>query len=176
MHCVSIRMPIAKKMINFIYHKTLQEKGSWISVAAEFETVPIFPHGIFGVFISGGVKIGNNCVIFQQVTIGSNTLIDSTGFGAPVIGNNCYIGAGAKIIGKVTIGNNVRIGANAVVTKDVPDNTVVTSAPNTIVTRVSTLNNRFYHKYNGEWCYYDMDKRIKVTAQNELNTLNSQYP
>lgn len=54
--------------------------------------------------------------------------------GAPTIGNNCLIGAGAKIIGNVRIGNNVRIGANAIVVDDIPDNcTVVMNKPRVIV-------------------------------------------
>lgn len=54
--------------------------------------------------------------------------------GVPTIGNNCLIGAGAKIIGNVHIGNNVRIGANAIVVDDVPDNcTVVMNKPRVIV-------------------------------------------
>lgn len=53
---------------------------------------------------------------------------------APTIGRNCYIGAGAKIIGNVVVGNNVRIGANAIVVNDVPDNcTVVMNKPRVIV-------------------------------------------
>lgn len=80
--------------------------------------------------------IGANCVIFQQVTIGSNTLSDTKSAGAPVIGDNCYIGAGAKIIGNVTIGNNCRIGANAVVTKDVPDNSTVISGEMRIIKKM----------------------------------------
>lgn len=91
--------------------------------------MPIFPHGINGVFIAQEAVVGEGCVIFQHVTIGSNTLLDSKGQGAPVIGNNVYIGAGAKIIGKVVVGDNCRIGANCVVTKDVPENTTVVSAP-----------------------------------------------
>ena len=56
------------------------------------------------------------------------------GGGAPTIGNNCLIGAGAKIIGNVHIGDNVRIGANAIVVDDVPDNcTVVMNKPRVIV-------------------------------------------
>jgi serine O-acetyltransferase len=51
-------------------------------------------------------------------------LLDSKGKGAPTIGNNCYIGAGAKIIGSVKIGNNCRIGANCVVYRDALDNLV----------------------------------------------------
>src|SRR5689334_623088 len=98
-----------------LYMYLLKINGSWISLNARIKGEPCFPHGIYGVFISGGAVIGDNCVIFQHVTIGSNTLIDSKGLGAPVVGDNCYIGAGAKIIGNVRIGNSVRIGANAVV-------------------------------------------------------------
>lgn len=57
--------------------------------------------------------------MFQQVTIG---VIEKDGsIEKPTrIGNNVYIGAGAKVLGNITIGDNVKIGANAVVTKDVP--------------------------------------------------------
>ena len=111
---------------------------------------------IFGIFISGGAKIGRNCVIFQQVTIGSNTLVDSKGLGAPQIGDSCYIGAGAKIIGNVKVGNNVRIAANAMVYQDVADNCVVVSGKQEIIEKsAAELDNRFYHKYKGQWEYFD---------------------
>lgn len=67
--------------------------------------------------------IGDNCTIFHQVTIGVNDIKDSKA--APVIGNNCYIGAGATIIGNIIIGENSIIGANATVTKDIPNNSIV---------------------------------------------------
>lgn len=102
------------------------------------------PHGLFGIYISFGASVGRNCVIFNNVTIGSNTLKDSKGYGAPHIGNNVYIGVGAKIIGNVTIGNNVRIGANCVVTSDIPDNTtVVLSHPRLIKKKKN--NNKYYN-------------------------------
>lgn len=166
----------ARWLWNFIYTRSLQAKGSWISSKARFETIPIFPHGIYGIFISGGVSVGRNCVIFHHVTIGSNTLIDSSSLGAPTIGDNCYIGAGAKIIGKVTLGNNVRVGANTIVVRDVPDNSIVTAGEQRVITRVHNLNNHFYHRYNGTWSYYDSGKRCKVTNAVELETLESHFP
>lgn len=81
-------------------------------------------------------------LISHQVTIGSNTLGDSKGKGAPEIGDNCFIGAGAKIIGNVKIGDNVRIGANAVVVKNVPDNAVVVNQPTRIILK-EDIENQF---------------------------------
>jgi serine O-acetyltransferase len=162
--------------LNLVYTKALQAKGSWISVDARFESMPCFPHGLYGIFISGGVLIGKNCVIFQHVTIGSNTLIDSASLGAPVIGDNCYIGAGAKIIGRITLGNNVRVGANAVVVRDVPDNSLVIAGEQRVVTRDHPLNNHFYHKYKGQWCYLDAGTSCQVKDTNELKLLDSRFP
>lgn len=116
------------------HRKIMTSHSAGIAVASTIESMPDFPHGIYGVFISSGAKIGKNAVIFHQVTIGSNTLRGSKNQGAPTIGDNVYIGCGAKIIGGITIGNNVRIGANCVVTEDVPDNaTVVLERPRVIV-------------------------------------------
>jgi len=67
-----------------------------------------------GVVIHPYSKIGCNCLIFQQVTIGA------TKKGIPTIGGHVDIGAGVKIIGPVQIGDHARIGANAVVREDVP--------------------------------------------------------
>lgn len=92
------------------------------------------PHSFSGIFISSKAKIGEGCTIYQQVVIGSNNDKDSKGYGAPVIGNNVLIGAGAKIIGNVKIGNNVKIGANCCVATDIPDNaTVVMEKPRIII-------------------------------------------
>lgn len=77
-----------------------------------------------GVVIHPDAEIGPNCLIFQQVTIGSRN-----GSAPPVIGGHVDIGAGAKIIGAIKIGNNVEIGANAVVLSDVPDNCIAVGVP-----------------------------------------------
>lgn len=67
----------------------------------------------------------------QQVTIGR--CIGGNRPGVPTIGNNVFIGAGAKIIGAVKLGNNIIVGANAVVTKDVPDGAIVGGVPAKII-------------------------------------------
>jgi serine O-acetyltransferase len=164
-----------RRISEVLYRYGLQAKGSWISPDAHFETIPYFPHGIYGIFIAGGARIGRNCVIFQQVTIGSNTLIDSTRLGAPEVGDNCYIGAGAMIIGKVKLGRNVRVGANAVVVRDVPDNSVVTSGEQRVVTRMTELNNRFYQRQNGRWQYHESAAWHQVIDRQELELLESRF-
>lgn len=109
---------------NLLALKYWESYGSWIGINAIIEEPPIFPHGPVGVFISSQAHIGKRCVIFQQVTIGSNTIKDSNHKGAPYLEDNVYIGSGVKIIGNVHVGRNARIGANCVVVKDVPANSV----------------------------------------------------
>lgn len=93
-----------------------------------FDGHPILEHGIKGVVIAGGAKIGKNVVISHQVTIGRSRNE------APIIGDNVYIGPGAKIFGGIKVGNNVRIGANCVVFQNIPDNaTVVLEKPRVII-------------------------------------------
>lgn len=135
--------PLGRVVNWFRYRRLMLRHNADIPLSAEFGGPPVFPHGLSGVFVSAGAKLGKGCVIFQQVTIGSNTLRDSGGKGTPVIGDEAYIGAGAKIIGGVHVGNRVRVGANCVVTRDVPDNsTVVLERPRVIV-REGAQDNTF---------------------------------
>lgn len=73
-------------------------------------------------------KIGSNCHINQQVTIGFTKKKEP-----PVIGNNVCVGCGAKVLGQIEIGDNVTIGANAVVIKDIESNCVVGGVPAQII-------------------------------------------
>ncbi|HMJ06008.1 MAG TPA: serine O-acetyltransferase [Chthoniobacterales bacterium] len=83
-----------------------------------------------GIVIHEDARIGDDCMIMQQVTVG---MIDDGE--VPTIGNRVYIGAGAKIIGKVLIGDGARIGANAVVMSDVPPNCTAVGVPARIIKR-----------------------------------------
>ena len=74
----------------------------------------VLPHPN-GIVIHPDAVIGPNCLIFQQVTIGTRS-----GSSPPVIGGHVDIGAGAKILGDVSIGNHANIGANAGVLKNIP--------------------------------------------------------
>ena len=81
------------------------------------------------IIINSYSVIGDNCTIRHEVTIGNR----NSDRDCPIIGNNCNIGAGAKILGAIKIGSNVDIGANAVVITDVPDNCIAVGVPARII-------------------------------------------
>lgn len=98
-----------------------------------------------GLFIEHGFstiiackKIGENCWINQQVTIGYSDAIH-----CPVIGNNVEIKAGAKVIGGITVGDDVIIGANAVVVKDVPSHSIVVGVPAKVIKTRKSINDEW---------------------------------
>jgi serine O-acetyltransferase len=75
-------------------------------------------HGT-GIVIGGYAKIGRNALLLHQVTVGAPSpgRVEKM----PVIGDNVFIGAGAKVIGGIRVGNDVFIGVNAIVAQDIPD-------------------------------------------------------
>ena len=77
-----------------------------------------------GVVVHPEAVIGPNCLLFQQVTIGSGPRP-----GLPKLGGHVDVGPGAKILGGVTIGDHAVIGANAVVVSDVPAGAVAVGVP-----------------------------------------------
>lgn len=80
------------------------------------------------IVINSKTKIGKNCRIHQQTTIGATNTVypyDST----PIIGDNVYIGANANIFGNIVIGSNTLIGGGAVVTKSFPENSKLVGNP-----------------------------------------------
>jgi len=88
--------------------------------------------GHFGcIIVHQKTVIGRNCNLSQGVTLGQANRGKNKGY--PTIGDNTYVGPGAKVIGAVSIGDNVAVGANSVVTKDVPNNAVVAGVPAKII-------------------------------------------
>jgi len=82
-----------------------------------------------GVVINGSVRGGRDIKIEHQVTIGAEREQ------SPILGDDIFIGAGAKILGSIRVGSYVRVGANAVVVKDVPDNVTAVGVPARYVSR-----------------------------------------
>lgn len=126
-----------------LYYAYLAKHNAFVGLGANIQGTPILPHGLNGIHISDAAIVGEDCVILQQVTIGSNTTKGSKKFGSPIIGRNVFIGAGAKIIGNVCVGNNCRIGANCVVVKDMPDNSTAVLRNIDIIINDTALDNSY---------------------------------
>ncbi len=86
-----------------------------------------------GVVIGETAIIGNNCTIYQGVTLGGTG--KETGKRHPTLGDNVMVGAGAKLLGNFTVGSNTKIAAGAVVLKDVPENSTAVGIPAHVVRR-----------------------------------------
>ncbi len=94
-------------------------------------------HGC-AVVIGETAEIGDNCTIYQGVTLGGTG--KDVGKRHPTLGDNVMVGAGAKILGPVHIGNNVKIAAGAVVLKDIPDDSTAVGIPAKVVKSVDRKN------------------------------------
>lgn len=92
------------------------------------------PHP-YGIVIHPQAVIGHRVTVMQQATIGGKDRDENI---APIIGDDVYVGAGARILGDVRIGHGVIVGANAVVTRDIPPGVTVVGA-NRIVTTVRAV-------------------------------------
>lgn len=101
-------------------------------------------HGM-GVIIGETAQIGDDCLLFQGVTLGGTG--NQTGKRHPTLGNNVVVGSGAKVLGNISIGDNVRVGANSVVLHNVPSNSTVVGIPGRVVRRkLSDMNNALAHQ------------------------------
>ena len=124
-------IPILPKLLTLLIFLIYNSK---VPYQAEIGKGTKLGYGGIGVVIHQNAKIGRNCIIAQQVTVGGgNTHYP----GVPTIGDNVDMSKGSIIMGGITIGNNVTIGANAVVNKPVPDNAIVAGVPAKIL-RIKT--------------------------------------
>jgi serine O-acetyltransferase len=113
--------------------------SSDISCRARIPGNTVFVHG-HDIVIGSNVIMGDNCKIFNGVTLGSkNTeswMNSSEGaIDQPSIGNRCVISTGAKILGNIRIGDDCIIGANAVVISNIPSNSIAVGVPAKIIKR-----------------------------------------
>ena len=114
---------ICRDILTFFLYRMAHRHGGYIGRDAIFDGRPSLPHGLHGIYISRYARIGRDCRIYQNVTIGE------IGGRAPQVGARCLIGAGAVVVGGIRIGDDVRIGAGAVVSFDVPDHVTVVAVP-----------------------------------------------
>lgn len=106
---------VIRKYHAFRYHRLSVRLGFTIPINVFREGLSIPHYGT--IVIHGGARIGRNCRLQEGVTIGAT----DGSHEAAAIGDNCYFGSGAKVIGAVTIADDVAVGAGAVVTKDIAE-------------------------------------------------------
>lgn len=135
---------IAYRISHFFYTKKMFFLARLISQTARFFTgIEIHPgakigkglfidHGM-GVVIGETAEVGDNVTLFHGVTLGGTG--KHKGKRHPTVGNNVFIGSGAKVLGPILIGDNVKIGANSVVLKDIPAYSTAVGIPAKIVKR-----------------------------------------
>lgn len=109
------RIPVVSRLVRILYNS---------DICCRLPTHIYMPHP-YGIVMHSQAAIGERVTVMQQVAIGDKDQGESV---APVIGNDVYIGAGARVLGDVRIGDGVTIGANAVVTRDIPPGVTVVGA------------------------------------------------
>ena len=126
----------------FISHLARFLTGIEIHPGATIGSGLFIDHGM-GVVIGETAILGDDCLIYQGVTLGGTG--KETGKRHPTLGNNVVVGAGAKVLGNIEIGSDVRIGAGSVVLKDVPSHCTVVGIPGRVVYRSGARVNPLAH-------------------------------
>lgn len=117
-------------LARWISQRASRKTGIEIHPAAEISKGLFIDHGT-GVVIGETAVIGENCTIYQGVTLGGTG--KQTGKRHPTLGNNVMVGSGAKILGPVVIGDNTRIASGAVVLTDIEPNCTAVGVPARVV-------------------------------------------
>ena len=115
-----------KFIARWISQRSRHKTGIEIHPAAKIGKGLFIDHGM-GVVIGETTVIGDDCTIYQNVTLGGTG--KDTGKRHPTLGNNVLVGAGAKVLGPFKVGDNARIAAGAVVLSEVPANASAVGVP-----------------------------------------------
>ncbi|MBR1784878.1 MAG: serine acetyltransferase [Bacteroidales bacterium] len=90
--------------------------------------------------VNPSARVGSNCRLHVGTSIADYG-------GTPVLGDNVYVGPGAKLFGPITIGSNVAIGANAVVNQSVPDGCTVGGVPAKVISAIGAVEQGVFPNY-----------------------------
>lgn len=119
-----------KRWAELISKRVRKQTNVEIHPGAQIGKGIFIDHGA-GIVIGETTIIGDNCIIYQGVTLGGTG--KQTGKRHPTLGEDVQVSAGAKILGNITIGDHSKIGANSVVIKDVPPYSTVVGVPGRVV-------------------------------------------
>lgn len=136
---------------DWISKRARKKTGIEIHPSAQIGEGVFIDHGM-GVVIGETAVVGDNCTIYQGVTLGGTG--KDKGKRHPTIGSNVLIGCGAKILGPFTVGDNSKIAANAVVLNEIPPNSTCVGVPAHIV----TINNVRVAPSHAGPCKVDLDQ------------------
>jgi len=118
-------------LARFVSHLARWLTGIEIHPGAKVGRRVFIDHGM-GVVIGETAEIGDDCTIYQGVTLGGTSLYRGTKR-HPTLGRGVVIGAGAKVLGPITVGEGAKIGSNAVVVREVPPGATAVGIPARIV-------------------------------------------
>lgn len=119
-----------KFLARWISQRSRRKTGIEIHPAAQIGRGLFIDHGM-GVVIGETTQIGDNCTLYQGVTLGGTG--KDQGKRHPTLGNNVLVGAGAKVLGPFTVGDNARVAAGAVVLDAVPEDATAVGVPARVV-------------------------------------------
>lgn len=153
LHRRGLRLPA-----RVISHLSRTATGIEIHPGAEIDDGLFIDHGM-GVVIGETSVIGDNCHLYQGVTLGGSSTKRVKRH--PTLGNGVIVGAGAKIIGAVNIGDGAKIGAGSVVVTNVPANATVVGVPGHIVAYADPGDETVLKLPDPEWdIIHQMENRI----------------
>ena len=158
LHTRGLRLPA-----RLISHLGRARTGIEIHPCAQIGEKFFIDHGM-GVVIGETTVIGDNCHLFQGVTLGGTSTKRAKRH--PTLGNGVVVGAGAKIIGAVNIGDYAKIGAGSVVVTNVPPNATVVGVPGHIVAYADPGNETILKLPDPEWDVIQrLDNRVAELEQ-----------
>ena len=140
-----LRVPVLPRLIS---HFSRFLTGIEIHPGAKIGEGLFIDHGM-GVVIGETSEIGDNCHLYQGVTLGGTSTKREKRH--PTLGNNTVVGAGAQVIGAIYVGENARIGAGSVVVTNVPANATVVGVPGHVVAFQDPGDDTVIHLPDPKW-------------------------
>ncbi len=159
----NLKLPLIPRILSQI-NRTLT--GIEIHPGAKIGRKVFIDHGM-GVVIGETADIGDNCLLYQGVTLGGTG--KNHGKRHPTLKENVVVGAGAKVLGSITIGANTRIGAGSVVVRSVQGNSTVVGIPGRVVHQSGVKINPLAHS-----ALPDAEANVIRNLMDRIDTLENQ--
>ena len=159
----NLKLPLIPRILSQI-NRTIT--GIEIHPGAKIGRKVFIDHGM-GVVIGETAEIGDNCLLYQGVTLGGTG--KNHGKRHPTLKENVVVGAGAKVLGSITVGANTRIGAGSVVVRSVQGNSTVVGIPGRVVHQSGVKINPLAHS-----ALPDAEANVIRNLMDRIDTLENQ--